>query len=110
MPNDSKLKIGPDIHITKSGKQEVFPGVTVENESRFYGLKGQYTIGDEDNNVKISGRAGKGSGRTDVKHPGGKEVFKGQGDTDWNIGIKWTKKFSNGGGVAIQGTKFNGVK
>ena len=26
------------------------------------------------------------------------------------FGVKWRKKFSRGGGVAIQGTKFNGVK
>ena len=26
------------------------------------------------------------------------------------FGVKWKKKFSRGGGVAIQGTKFNGVK
>jgi hypothetical protein len=26
------------------------------------------------------------------------------------FGVKWKKKFSRGGGVAIQGIKFNGVK
>lgn len=105
-----KLKIGPNINITK-GSSEPVPGyVSVDTENRYYGIKGEYSIGDDNNNLKISGSAGKGSGRADVKHPGGKETFKGEGDTDWNIGIKWTKKFSNGGGVAIQGTKFSGVK
>ena len=38
-----------------------------------------------------------------------------KGQTQFEIGkdffgVKWKKKFSRGGGVAIQGTKFNGVK
>ena len=38
-----------------------------------------------------------------------------KGETQFEIGkdffgVKWRKKFSRGGGVAIQGTKFNGVK
>ena len=38
-----------------------------------------------------------------------------KGETQFEIGkdffgVKWKKKFSRGGGVAIQGTKFNGVK
>ena len=38
-----------------------------------------------------------------------------KGETQFEIGkdffgVKWRKKFSRGGGVVIQGTKFNGVK
>ena len=38
-----------------------------------------------------------------------------KGETQFEIGkdffgVKWRKTFSRGGGVAIQGTKFNGVK
>jgi len=38
-----------------------------------------------------------------------------KGETQFEIGkdffgVKWRKKFSRGGGVAIQGIKFNGVK
>ena len=104
------FKIGPDLNITK-GSSEPVPGkVKVKTENRFYGIKGELGFGDENNNIKISGKAGKGSGRADVEHPFGKDTFKGSGDTVWDVGIKWTKKFSNGGGVAIQGTKFNGVR
>jgi len=104
------FKIGPDLNITK-GSSEPVPGkVKVKTEDRYYGIKGELGFGDENNNIKISGKAGKGSGRADVEHPFGKDTFKGSGDTVWDVGIKWTKKFSNGGGVAIQGTKFNGVR
>jgi len=104
------FKIGPDLNITK-GSSEPVPGkVKVKTEDRYYGIKGELGFGDENNNIKISGKAGKGSGRADVEHPFGKNTFKGSGDTVWDVGIKWTKKFSNGGGVAIQGTKFNGVR
>ena len=104
------FKIGPDLNITK-GSSEPVPGkVKVKTENRYYGIKGELGFGDENNNIKISGRAGKGSGRAEVEHPFGKDTFKGSGDTVWDVGIKWTKKFSNGGGVAIQGTKFNGVR
>jgi|DEB0MinimDraft_6_1074348.scaffolds.fasta_scaffold12696_3 hypothetical protein len=106
----NKIKIGPEINISK-GSSEPVPGkVTVDTESRYYGIKGELGFGSEDNNIKISGKAGKGSGRADVKHPFGKDTFKGSGPMEWNVGIKWSKKFSRGGGVAIQGTKFNGVK
>jgi len=104
------FKIGPDLNITK-GSSEPVPGkVKVKTEDRYYGIKGELGFGDENNNIKISGKAGKGSGRADVEHPFGKDTFKGSGDTVWDVGIKWTKKFSNGGGVAIQGTKFKGVR
>ena len=104
------FKIGPDLNITK-GSSEPVPGkVKVKTEDRYYGIKGELGFGDENSNIKISGKAGKGSGRADVEHPFGKNTFKGSGDTEWNVGIKWTKKFSKGGGVAIQGIKFNGVK
>ena len=104
------FKIGPDLNITK-GSSEPVPGkVKVKTEDRYYGIKGELGFGDENNNIKISGKAGKGSGRAGVEHPFGKDTFKGSGDTVWDVGIKWTKKFSNGGGVAIQGTKFNGVR
>ena len=104
------FKIGPDLNITK-GSSEPVPGkVKVKTEDRYYGIKSELGFGDENNNIKISGRAGKGSGRAEVEHPFGTDTFKGSGDTVWDVGIKWTKKFSNGGGVAIQGTKFNGVR
>ena len=104
------FKIGPELNITK-GSSEPVPGkVKVKTEDRYYGIKSELGFGDENNNIKISGKAGKGSGRAEVEHPFGKETFKGSGDTVWDVGIKWTKKFSNGGGVAIQGTKFNGVR
>lgn len=104
-----KLKIGPEINITK-GSSEPVEGVRVDTENRYYGIKGEFQLGDENKNIKISGKAGRGSGRADVKHPFGKDTFKGQGDIDYNVGITFTKKFSRGGGVAIKGTKFNGVK
>ena len=110
MAEKSKFKIAPNISITK-GSLDPVPGVSVDTENRYYGVGGEYNIIDEeDTNLKLTGNIGKGSGRADVEHPGGKSTFKGEGSSEWNIGLKFKKKFSRGGGVSIQGTKFTGVK
>jgi hypothetical protein len=49
--------------------------------------------------LKITGSVGKGSGRTDVTNPFGKDTFQGEGPLDKEIRFKLTKKFSKGGTV-----------
>jgi len=95
----SKLKIGPNINISK-GSFNPNPKVKVETENRYYGVKGEYNIIDTDTtNLKITGNVGKGSGRANVEHPFGKDTFKGEGSLDKQFEIKFTKKFSKGGSV-----------
>ena len=93
----SKFKIEPDINITK-GSSNPDPKVKVKTENRYFGVKGEYNIIDTDKtNLKITGNVGKGSGRADVKHPFGKDTFKGEGPLNKEIKFKLTKKFSKGG-------------
>ena len=95
----SKFKIGPNINISK-GSFNPDPKVKVETENRYFGVKGEYNIIDTDTtNLKITGNVGKGSGRADVKHPFGKDTFKGEGPLDRQFQVKITKKFSKGGWV-----------
>jgi len=95
----SKFKIEPNINITK-GSFNPNPKVKVETENRYFGVKGEYNIIDTDTtNLKITGNVGKGSGRADVKHPFGKDTFKGEGPLDRQFQVKITKKFSKGGWV-----------
>jgi len=94
-----KFQIGPNVNISKSSFNPDSK-VKVQTENRYYGLKGQYNIIDTDKtNLKITGSVGKGSGRTDVTHPFGKDTFKGEGPLDNQFEIKLTKKFSKGGTV-----------
>ena len=93
----SKFKFGPEINITKGSLTPV-PNVKVDTEDRFYGVKGEYNIIDtDDTKLKITGSVGKGSGRADISHPGGKNVFKGQGDLQKQFNIIFSKKFKSGG-------------
>ena len=93
----SKFNLGPEISFTKGSSTPV-PDVKVDTENRYYGVKGEYNIIDtDDTKLKITGNVGRGSGRADISHPGGKETFKGQGDLQKQFNIIFSKKFKKGG-------------
>jgi hypothetical protein len=53
---------------------------------------------------------GKSFDKGKVDYPGGSESWDADIPGNWRAELKYSKKFSRGGGIAIRGTKFRGVK
>jgi hypothetical protein len=96
MSNYNKLKLYPTVSI-KGGTNKYGP-VKVKNESRNYGIKGEYDLYDKkDTKITISGNYSKSSGRDKVTYKNKDYVFKGESEPNYGIGITFKKKFKKGG-------------
>ena len=105
MSNIGKLKLYPNVSI-KGGTNKYGP-VKVKNESRNYGIKGEYDVYNKKNTkVTISGNYSKSSGRDKVTYQGKDYVFKGESEPNYGVGITFKKKFKKGG--YNQGTCWDG--
>ena len=105
MSNYNKLKLYPTVSIT--GGTNKYGPVKVKNESRTYGIKGEYDIYDKnDTKITISGNYSKSSGRDKVTYKNKDYVYKGESEPNYGIGITFKKKFKKGG--YNQGTCWDG--
>ena len=105
MSNVGKLKLYPNVSI-KGGTNKYGP-VKVKNESRNYGIKGEYDIYNKKNTkITLSGHYSKSSGRNKINYQGKDYVFKGESEPNYGIGITFKKKFKKGG--YNQGTCWDG--
>ena len=88
----SKFKVDPYVDVS-SYKQTPHKDVTVGGTSGRYGLKGEVDLGK---GFKLSGGYEKSFDKGSVKYPGGSESWDAKIPDNWDVGIKWTKKFKYG--------------
>jgi hypothetical protein len=102
----SKFKIKPYARV---GNYKSTPedGVKVKGISGDYGIEAEADLGS---GFTLSGGMGKSFDKGKVDYPGGSESWDADIPGNWRAELKYSKKFSRGGGIAIQGTKFRGVK
>ena len=102
----SKFKVKPYVRAS-SYKSTPVKDVDVKGKAGDYGLSAEADLGS---GFTLSGSIGSSFDKGKVNYPGGSESWDADIPGNWNAQLKYKYKFSRGGGIAIQGTKFKGVK
>jgi hypothetical protein len=102
----SKFKVKPYARVGTYDKNPE-EGVKVKGKSGDYGVEAEVDLGS---GFSLSGGMGKSFDKGKVDYPGGSQSWDADIPDNWRAELKYTKKFSRGGGIAIQGTKFKGTK
>ena len=102
----SKIKVKPYASVKKYSSTPE-KDVDVEGTAGDYGINAEVDLGS---GFTLSGGMGKSFDKGKVDYPGGSESWDADIPGNWRAELKYSKKFSRGGGIAIRGTKFRGVK